>query len=148
MNLFEGYTIPVDFGSFYKTKQLPKCSIQESIARHLHLLIITTHEEFDFDAEYGCDIWDHEFEHEQTSQVWAEKLAHTMEEVLMRYESRIANIQVKAAVSQAEFEQKDGFNVAKRMKKKLRFDLKATLTSTNEEFNFSDSVLLSPFSTD
>ena len=143
-----GYRIPVNFTGFFEKKRFERCSLQESIARHLHLLIITTHTEVDFDAKFGCDIWEAEFEAQQTTPHFGARMARSLKEVLTHYESRLKDIQVSASVKQAEFINEQGHGAAKRMKKQIHLDLQARLTATNEPFSFSDTILLSPFSTD
>ena len=148
MSLVAGYKIPMNFNEFFNTKRLRQCSIQESIASYVHLLIITTFEEYEFDPEFGCDIWDFEFEHQQTTRIWVEQLGRKISDILEKYERRLTNINVKAVISQVEFEHKEGVNVSRRLKKKLHLSLTARLSSTNESFSFEDNILLSPFSTD
>ncbi len=148
MSLVAGYKIPMNFNEFFNTRRFQQCTIQESIASYVHLLVITTYEEFEFDPEFGCDIWDYEFEHQQSTRIWVEQLGRKISEILEKYEKRLTNIQVKVLISQAEFEHKEGFNISKRLKKKLHLQLTARLSSTNESFRFEDNILLSPFSTD
>lgn len=142
------YKIPLRFDHFFKTRKFEKCRLEDSIARYLHLLIITTREEYDFDPMFGCDIWEHDFEHQQSNEIWADKIARRMEEVLERYENRLSSIKINATISESEKMKKDGFKVAKRLKKQLVFIVNAKLSSTDEPFYFKDTVLLSPFSTD
>lgn len=148
MELVSGYKIPLDLNHFFERKNFVQCSIQESIASYIHLLMITCYEEFEFDPEFGCEIWDYEFEHHQTTRIWIEQLGRHIKELLEKYEKRLTAIEVKASVTQAEFEQKEGDVVATRLKKKLNVRVTARLSSTNERFNFEDNILLSPFSTD
>jgi hypothetical protein len=148
MSLVAGYKIPMNFNEFFNTRRFQQCTIQESIASYVHLLVITTYEEFEFDPAFGCDIWDFEFEHQQSTRIWVEQLGRKIREILEKYESRLTNIHVKAAITQVEFEHKEGINVSKRLKKKLHLQLTARLSSTNESFRFEDNILLSPFSTD
>ena len=148
MSLVAGYKIPMNFNEFFNSRRFQQCTIQESIASYVHLLVITTFEEYEFDPEFGCDIWDYEFEHQQSTRIWIEQLGRKITEILEKYETRLTNIQVKASISQAEFEQKEGFEISKRLKKKLHLQLSARLSSTNESFRFEDNILLSPFSTD
>ncbi len=148
MSLVAGYKIPMRFNEFFTKRRFEQCSIQESIASYIHLLIITTYEEYEFDPGFGCDVWDFEFEHQQTTRIWVEQLGRRIKDNLEEYEKRLTKINVKAAVSQAEFEQKEGVTISKRLKKKLHIQLTANLTSTNESFRFEDNILLSPFSTD
>jgi hypothetical protein len=148
MELITGYRVPLDFQKFFKERKFGQCTIQESIATYIHLLVITCYEEFEFDPEFGCEIWDFEFEHQQSTRIWVERLGKNIQERLAVYEKRLTNITVKADVSQAEFESTLNDVVSVRLKKKLNIKLSARLASTNETFHFEDNILLSPFSTD
>jgi len=148
MDIAAGYRIPLDFDRFFKTRQFVQCSIQESIASYIHLLVITCGEEFEFDPEFGCEVWEYEFEHQQSTRIWSEQLSRDIRETLEEYERRIKNVEVRTEVSQAEFEHKEEFKVSKRLKKKLNIRVTARMTSTDESFTFEDNILLSPFSTD
>jgi phage baseplate assembly protein W len=148
MDLATAYSIPVRFDMFFTSGQLEQCSVQESIRSYIHLAIITSKGEYDFDGDFGCEVWDSEFEHQQTTRIWVEQLSRNIQELLENYERRLSNIKVRAAMSQVEFEHKEEFKVAKRLKKKLTIVFNANLASTDETFYFEDEVLLSPFATD
>lgn len=119
-----------------------------SIAEHIHLLLITGREEFDFDREFGCEIWDQDFETQGAVAAWADRMADGIRDRLVMYEKRLMEIDVKAEHSQAEFSQKEGDRVAARLKRKLTIRLTARVRSTNELFRFEDSIFMSPFSLD
>ncbi|MBK6943725.1 MAG: GPW/gp25 family protein [Flavobacteriales bacterium] len=114
----------------------------------MHLLLLTSHGEFEFDQNFGCEVWEAEFEHQQTTRVWVEQLGCNIQEVLEKYETRLTDIHVQAKVSQMEFELKEEFKVSKRLKKKLNLVVSAKLRATNEKFELQDNILLSPFATD
>lgn len=148
MNEFGGYTIPLDMERFFRTWKFGADNTKECIKEHIHLLLITTHSEFAFDADFGCDLWEHEFEGEHVSAVWVDRIAESIKNTLTTYESRLVNIDVKAELTQAEFAQKRGDGIARRLKKRMRVLVSAQLARTNEPFEHEDNVLISPFSLD
>ena len=148
MEVVTGYRIPLDFDHFFGTRIFPQCSVSESISFYVHLLLLTAHGEFEFDQNFGCEVWEAEFEHQQTTRVWVEQLGCNIQEVLEKYETRLTDIHVQAKVSQMEFELKEEFKVSKRLKKKLNLVVSAKLRATNEKFELQDNILLSPFATD
>lgn len=143
-----GYRIPLDIHGFLQNGRFEAVPLNESITSNLHLLLITAYEEFDFDADYGCDLWEHEFSAQHISAVWVDRMAENIKRTIERYERRLLNVEVKVDMSQAEFAQKQDGQVARRLKRKLHVQLSARLASTNEAFRFEDSILLAPFSLD
>ncbi|MBP6311693.1 MAG: GPW/gp25 family protein [Flavobacteriales bacterium] len=148
MEVVTGYRIPLDFDNFFGTRTFVQCSVIESISFYVHVLLLTTHGEFEFDQDFGCEVWETEFEHQQTTRLWVEQLGRNIQEVLEKYETRLTNIHVQAKVSQMEFENKEEFKVSKRLKKKLNLVVNAKLRATNEKFELTENILLSPFATD
>lgn len=146
--LIQSYRLPLDTGAFLNSKSLPKCAIEESIAGHIHLLLLTSYDECSFDPEFGCEIWEHEFEHSQISKIWIDRMSMQMKALLEKYEQRLINIVVKAQITEKEFKNDSTNQSTVRLQKCLTINLNANLTSTNEPFYFKDSIFISPFSTD
>ena len=142
------YGIPLDIEAFFATRRFAVKSLDRSIREHIHLLLITGREEFDFDREFGCEVWDMDFETQSITAVWADRVADGIRDRLNMYEKRLTEVDVKAEHTQAEFSQKEGDRVAARLKRKLTIRLTARIRSTNEVFRFEDSIFMSPFSLD
>ena len=138
----------MDPEQFFATRRFEMKPLHRSIAEHIHLLLITGREEFDFDREFGCEIWDQDFEMQGAMAAWADRMADGIRDRLVVYEKRLIAVEVKAEHSQAEFSQKEGDRVAARLKRKLTIRLTARIKSTNEVFRFEDSIFMSPFSLD
>ena len=143
-----GYAIPLDVLGFFKEGAVPIDSEEESIACHLHLLLTTTKDEFPPDPGYGCEVWDNEFSTVQATAVWLDRLAQDIKDLVIRYEGRLNNVEVKVEMDQAEFKAKRGEQVAGRLKRRLRVVLTARLIRTDEPFRFEDAMLIAPFSLD
>jgi hypothetical protein len=138
---FHSYKLPLGTGAFLRNKSLPKCTEVDSIAGHIHLLLLTS---FDF----GCEIWEHEFEHSQITKVWIDRVALQMKNLLDKYENRLSGIVVKAQISEKEFVSGKHDEAMVRLQKCLAIQVNGNLAATNEPFYFHDSIFISPFSTD
>ncbi|NEN23572.1 GPW/gp25 family protein [Cryomorpha ignava] len=146
--ILESYRLPLDTTAFLKDKILPKCAIEDSIAGQIRLLLLTSFDECSFDPEFGCEIWEHEFEHSQISKIWIDRMSLQMTTLLQKYEQRLMNIVIKAQITEKEFKSDNTNQSTVRLQKCLTINLNANLTSTNEPFYFKDSIFISPFSTD
>lgn len=142
--------IPLDVTGFFKEGHFAEVTEENSIASNIHLLLTTVLGEYTADPEYGCELWEHEFSTVDTTAVWMDRLAQRMKELVLAYERRLAQVEVKAEIEQAEFthKPKGGGQVASRMKKRMRITLNARLVRTNERFRFEDAMLVAPFSLD
>lgn len=143
-----GYGIPLDFEGFFRTRRFEMKPLHRSIAEHIHLLLITGREEYEFDREFGCEVWDNDFETQSAMTVWVDRVADGIRGRLAIYEKRLIDIEVTAEHAQAEFSTKEGERVSARLKRKLTIRLSARVASTNELFRFEDTIYMSPFSLD
>ena len=143
-----GYGIPLDFEAFFRLRRFGTKPLHRSIAEHIHLLLITGREEFEFDREFGCEVWDNDFETQSAMTVWVDRVANGIRGRLEVYEKRLREVEVTAEHTQAEFSNKEGNNVSARLKRKLTIRLTARIASTNEAFRFEDTIFMSPFSLD
>ena len=143
-----GYGIPLDFEAFFRLRRFETKPLHRSIAEHIHLLLITSREEFEFDREFGCEVWDNDFETQSAKTVWVDRVANGIRGRLEVYEKRLREVEVTAEHTQAEFSNKEGNNVSARLKRKLTIRLTARIASTNEAFRFEDTIFMSPFSLD
>ena len=89
-----GYGIPLDLEHFFRTHRFETKPLHRSIAEHIHLLLITGREEFDFDREFGCEVWDMDFETQSITAVWADRIADGIRDRLAVYEKRLIEVDV------------------------------------------------------
>jgi len=143
-----GIRLPLNCRHFTTQLTFERCSIEESIAWHIRLLITTSYGECGFDEEFGCEIWEHEFEHAQVSRIWIDKMAIQMKSMLERYEKRLTQITVKASVSEEEMRHEEVDKNLVRLQKSLHINVRGNIASTNEPFYFNDKIYLSPFATE
>lgn len=125
---------------------LPTCSLAESIAQHLMLLILTRKGENRFNPDYGNAVWDLEFDNAVTMVVWERVFAESLSDQITRYESRINQPEIRAQLEYVEHQygKKDFVEV----RKKAKISIQAIVTETGEHFTFSTTIYLSPMTVD
>ncbi len=136
------YHLPLDLESVLERQQLPRCSVQESIAQHLYLMLTTYFGESRYDATFGCQVWEQDFE-AMTTMRWKDNVQRSVEESIREYEPRLARARVEVGVT--DFELK---NVNQRIRKRLEVKVTAALYRTDEPFAFQASLFVAPLSVD
>lgn len=136
------YRLPLDLEGILERRQLPRCSVQESIAQHLYLMLTTHFGESRYEPAFGCQVWEQDFE-AMTTMRWKDNVQQSVEQAIRAYEPRL--VQAQAQVAVMDFELK---NVAQRIRKRLEVTVTATLFRTNEPFAFQASLFVAPLSVD
>lgn len=136
------YQLPLDLEGILERRQLPRCSVQESIAQHLYLILTTYFGESRFEPDFGCQVWEQDFE-AMTTMRWKDNVQHSVEQSIRDYEPRLVRPRVDVAVS--DFELK---NVNQRIRKRLEVTVNAALHRTDEAFAFQASLFVAPLSVD
>ena len=124
----------------------PVCSLTESIAQHLHLLVTTYYGECKFDESFGSPIWEADFENISSINTWRNKTGKELEEIIQKYENRIVVPKVNINLFQEELV--DKASSSKVMKRKVELKVTARIESTSEQFEFNTLFYLSPISFD
>jgi phage baseplate assembly protein W len=136
------YHLPLDLEGILERQQLPRCSVQESIAQHLYLMLTTYFGESRYDTTFGCQVWEQDFE-AMTTMRWKDNVQRSVEESIRQYEPRLARARVEVGVT--DFELK---NVNQRIRKRLEVKVSAALYRTDEPFAFQASLFVAPLSVD
>ena len=137
------YSLPLDLkGLITNHKQIPTCTEVESINSHLGLLITTCPGEHKFDKNWGCGIWEIDFEKITSSLRWELKCAELILEMAKKYEPRLRDITVDVQINEV-----NTINAASdcpTVKKKVDLHFHATLISTGKPYNFLFQLYLGP----
>ena len=136
------YRLPLDLAAILERRQLPRCSVQESIAQHLYLMMTTTFGESRYEPAFGCQVWEQDFE-AMTTMRWKDEVQHSVEQAIRAYEPRL--VRARAQVTVTDFELK---NVNQRIRKRLEISVTAALHRTDEPFTFQASLFVAPLSVD
>ncbi|MBL0053045.1 MAG: GPW/gp25 family protein [Bacteroidetes bacterium] len=137
------YTQPFSLRALTDGEEHPKCSIQQSIAQRIHLILITSFDEFRYDTTFGCLIWEHDFENMPNVTAWKDKMSKAIKEIVQRCEVRMINHQVSVDITEEEFKSSENKTI-KKVKRKVDVIVNGNLKRTNEEFYFKEIMYISP----
>ncbi len=142
----QNYKIPINFNSLIKKREAEVCSYHESIAQNIFLILTTKYQESRYDPEFGNELWDWDFQYVPNEMIWLDKIAKSVRSSLIKYETRLFDIEVDIKIEQEElyFAQSDLHHI----KKKLEVYIKALITKTREPFHFRQVLYISPISFD
>jgi predicted component of type VI protein secretion system len=135
------YALPLRLDKIISKKFNSLCSLQESIAQNLYLLLTTDFKELRFDPTYGCLIWEQDFEI-LASIKWKDALSYSLEETIRTHEQRLKDVKVKIEIEEFKFLNKD----STRIKKRLFIRIEGFTVKTNEKFEFMEQIFIAPFS--
>lgn len=137
------YSLPLSLAGIMKKKDHKSCTLEQSIAQHLHLIITTAYGELPVDENFGCCIWEYDFDNITSTHKIKEYIRESLCEAIICYERRLNNVRVELEIGQEEVaSQKNGC----RVKKKITITVTAWLNATNEKFIYEDSILTGPLS--
>jgi len=138
------YQLPLDLSRILQKKDMPVCNLEESVGQHIHLLITTVLGENKDDPDYGCQLWDTDFDIKATNNEIKEQVENAIRLAIIKYEKRLVRTRVTAFVSQEELAMMSG----KKIKKKIKVSVNGTLAKNNNPFHYSSYFFVSPLSFD
>jgi len=134
------YKLPLRLDEIILKKKLQTCSLTHSIAQNLHLIISTYRGEAAYSDEFGCSLWDEEF-NIQLNFNWKETLIESLKQAVGRFEKRLQLLDVKVLMQEQNELLKEG-NL--RIRKCLHIEIRGLIKKTNEPFHFRDIIFISP----
>lgn len=137
------YTLPFELGLITKKVELPRCSLRQSIAHHLHLLLTTSFGELLCDEKFGSSIWDADFDNVDYRSRQKEIILQSLLAAVKQYETRIENVRIETTLYQEEVLAHTSNTRAKR---RLDVLISATVKATNEPIVYRDNFFISPLS--
>ena len=140
-------TLPINAALLISKQEHPTCDLKQSIAQKLHLITTTYYDECKFDDSFGCPIWENDFETIPSVNIWKDKTAKLVEEVIQKHEPRLSNVKVNLGMMQEEFIEQES-KLAKQIKKRIELKIIATIEETSEPFEFNTFFYFSPISFD
>ena len=134
------YKLPLRLDHVIQKKRHASCPLKHSIAQNLHLLISTYRGEASYSDEFGCSLWDEEF-NIQLNLRWKENLCDSLRQAIEKFERRMNLQDVKANME----EQNEIIeNASLRVRRCLHIEINGIIKKTNEPFNFRDTIYISP----
>ncbi|RZJ88914.1 MAG: hypothetical protein EOO20_12325 [Chryseobacterium sp.] len=139
------YSKPLKLDSLLKGLDFDHSEIGKSISDHIQLIIFTRYGENRHNPEFGCEIWDLDFELIISELLWEEKFRKSLLRSISEYETRIDHIDIAVKITEVE----NIFPLRKitEIKKKVDITIRALLKTTGEKYYFNTSLYLSPLTT-
>ena len=139
--------MPLNFGALVqRNRDLPTASLGTSIAQNIFLIVSARYQEHRFDPEFGCEIWEKDFETITNQAVWQEQVNRSIVHSLRRYERRLDGIEVDVRITEQPYH--NPTTGVHSIKKKIMVTVKGIIKATGEPFSFSPQLYLSPISID
>ncbi len=135
------YTIPFELSDVMKKEDCSMISLPQSVANMLHLITITRFGECKHDVEFGCAVWDHDFETITNMQSFKENVKSSLEKALSKYENRLNRVVVDVGIKQFQSVLKK-----RRVKNRISIEVRGKLVHTNEDFNWREHFFIGPLS--
>ncbi|HCC53260.1 MAG TPA: type VI secretion system baseplate protein TssE [Porphyromonadaceae bacterium] len=142
------YKIPMDFVRIFEPniRNLSMYTEKESIEKNLKLILTTCPGESKYDPEFGCKIWDLDFERVVSQARWEGTFVEHIVEAIRKYEQRVSNVVPK--VSFVDTKKDYEFSGATSVRKRADISIDATIISTGKRYCFFYSLYLGPLSSD
>ena len=136
---------PFRFNSVFSGTGLQATDLGKSISNHIELIIFTRYGEHRFRSDFGCEIWDLDFELIVSESLWEEKFRKSLLKSISDYEFRIYKIEVEVRITEVE----NVYPLRKitEIKKKVDIIVRALIKTTGEKYFFNTALFLSPLST-
>ena len=138
------YALPLRLDEVLQHKLHPTCSLPQSIAQNLYLMLTTHFAESRYDETFGCSLWDEDFSNQSNSR-WKEDIRQSVEASILEHEKRLTQVRVRVDLTDQEMQLT---KTNRRVKRRLTIWIDGLLTRTNESFSFQRSLFLAPLSTE
>jgi phage baseplate assembly protein W len=137
------YSLPLDPECLMQKKEHPGCTLKQSVAGHLHLIVTTAFGEMQGEYEFGNAIWEHDFDNLTTRSKQQELMKESLTKAVRQHEKRLDTVKVEVTVKQEEMV---ALATTSRIKKRLDILITGRLTATSENIVFRDSFFVGPLS--
>ena len=134
------YSLPLSLERIMQKKEHPICTLQQSVAQHLHLIFTTAFGEMTADENFGCNIWEHDFDNITSGHKMKELIKQSLIDAIGLHEKRIAHVYIAITVRQEELEGNCNYSV----KKRIQIAVTGTIQATNEVFQYQESFFTGP----
>jgi phage baseplate assembly protein W len=139
----EYYSLPLSLDSVLRKQDLPRCSLKESVYHHMHLILTTAFGEMTNDPNYGCSIWENDFDNLTSNNKIREQIKQSLISAVNKYEPRVQNVKVEILIRQEEQQTQ---LTGRHVKKLLDIKIAAVLTATRESIQYNDRFFTGPLS--
>lgn len=142
------YKLPLDFSSVFieDEKKMQTCNEVDSIDQYIELLLTTCPGEHKFNKQFGCRIWEMDFENVVSRKEWEDNFIGYILESVRIFEKRLKDVSVDINVN--DVVRKDYSLQTTAIKKEVIVMIESRLVSNNEPCTFRYALYLGPLSTE
>lgn len=142
------YNLPIRFETLIgeNEEEHTMCTELESIDQHIELLLTTCPGELKFDQDWGCHIWDMDFQRVISHNTWEKDFKSHVLAAIQKYEKRISDIGIEIDIH--EVTREDYALQTTAIKKRVTLKINAILVSNNKKCGFKYILYLGPLSID
>lgn len=134
------YRLPLRLDEIMRKQRNATCPLKHSIAQHLHLLLSTYRGESAFSDDFGCSLWDEEF-NMQLNPRWKDNFSASLTVAIGKFEKRLELQEIKVSMEELnEWVGRDNL----RVRKCLHIEIRGLVKKTNEAFRYQGSIFISP----
>ena len=138
------YNKPFRLTNIFDHRDLQETDAGKSISQHLELIIFTRFGEHRHNVNFGCEIWDLDFELIVSETTWEEKFRQSLLKSITEYERRLYQVEVE--IKMTEVEKSFTIRNVTEIKKKVDISIRAKINITGEKYFFNTALFLSPLS--
>lgn len=138
------YNKPFRLKNIFENKDLKEADIGKSISQNIELIIFTRYGEHRHNHNFGCEIWDLDFELIVSETTWEEKFRQSLLRSITQYEPRLYQVEVEIKMS--EVEKIFSIRNVTEIKKKVDISIWGKMNITGEKYYFNTGLFLSPLS--
>jgi len=136
--------LPLRFSGFFEKKKMLVCTIRDSIARNLHLLITTATDENKLDERYGSRFWENDYDIHLSNDGRRELIIDSLQQQITLYEKRLINAVVEVNVKQATL----GAGQNPQLRRRIEIRISGNIARSNEPFQFQTGFFIGPMAFD
>ena len=139
--------LPLDFSSALRGT-LSRCSLAESIAQQLMLLIVSHPGEVLGREDFGSVIWELEFHQLVKIKDWEEEVHNSLLASILRHEPRLREVVLEIRLAEIDDDDTDEDIKIKHpyVRRRASIRVQGVIDSTDEPFSFQTQVYISPLS--
>ncbi|AMP97449.1 MULTISPECIES: GPW/gp25 family protein [Pedobacter] len=138
------YNKPFRLKNILDNKDLTEADLGKSISQNIELIIFTRYGEHRHNRNFGCEIWDLDFELIVSETTWEEKFRQSLLRSITEYERRLYQVEVE--INMTEVEKKFSLRNVTEIKKKVDISIWGKMNITGEKYYFNTGLFLSPLS--
>ena len=137
------YKTPLDFSKIFQKQELPKSSIEDSIAQYINIVATSSFGECKFDESFGSKFWETDFDLLVDYSILKNRIAQDLTESISKNETRLKLTEVIVQIREGSI---DSPSASMRMKKKVLIQIKGFIIKTDRPFQFQGFFFLGPLS--